>query len=120
MEKLRIQAATPETGREMLAALSEFKAELLESSDGCEVVISFGGDDHKIIGVLDVLERYVTERANGPARMELNGKSYVLNPVEGASASVGDGLVPDPREQFERQVRQGLNHVRDRLLATQE
>lgn len=89
MEKLRIQAATPETGREMLAALSEFKAELLESSDGCEVVISFGGDDHKIIGVLNVRERYVTERANGPARWSSTVR---------ATSSIRSRALPPPWE----------------------
>ena len=82
METLRIRAATPQTGRAMLAALSSFRAELLESADGCEVVVSLGRGDEEIIAVLNALEHYVTERANGPARVKVYGKSYLLHPVE--------------------------------------
>ena len=85
METLRIQAATPETGRAMLAALSDFRAELLESSEGCEVVVSLGKNDEELVGVLNALERYVTERADGPARVEVWGKSYVLHAADYAS-----------------------------------
>ena len=42
METLTIHAASPETARAMLAVLSEFRAELVESADGCQVVVSLG------------------------------------------------------------------------------
>lgn len=71
----------------MLAALSSFRAELLESGDGCEVVVQLGRGDDEIIGVLNALERYVTERADGPAQVKVFGKSYLLQPAEQVSAS---------------------------------
>jgi hypothetical protein len=69
----------------MLAALSEFRAELLEDADGrCDVVIVLGGDDREILAILNALERHVTARASGPARLELGGHSYVMQPNRGS------------------------------------
>jgi len=100
VETLRIRAATPQTGRAMLAALSGFRAELLESSEGCEVVVDLGRGDEEIIGVLNALERYVTERADGPARVEVYGKSYVLHPSERDASSWESNLTtPVPIEE---------------------
>lgn len=63
----------------MLAALSGFRAELLEDGDGrCEISVHLRGDS-EVVAVLTALERYVTERANGPARMDFNGRSYVMH-----------------------------------------
>jgi hypothetical protein len=80
VEKLTIHAASPASGRAMLAALSGFRAELLESADGCEVVVSLGRDDSEIVAVLNALEQHITERASGPARIDLNGRSYFMHP----------------------------------------
>jgi t-SNARE complex subunit (syntaxin) len=81
VETLTIRAATPATGRAMLAALAEFRAELSESSDGREVIVSLGRTDAEIVRVLNALERCVIERGDGAAQIELNGKSYVLHPA---------------------------------------
>jgi hypothetical protein len=81
MDRLTIHAASPESGRAMLTALSAFRAELLESSEGCQVVVSLNRDDAEIAAVLSALEKHVTERSRGPARVELNGRSYVMNPA---------------------------------------
>lgn len=63
----------------MLAVLSAFRAELVEDGDGrCEVAVHLDSDA-EIVGVLSALERYVTERANGPARVDFNGRSYVMH-----------------------------------------
>ena len=67
----------------MLAALSEFRAELLESDDGYEIVVTLGTDgrgDDEIVGLLNALEQYISARASGPARIELGGRSYVMRP----------------------------------------
>ena len=79
MERLTIKAASPESGRAMLAALSGFRAELLESAEGCEVRVALGSDD-EIAAVLHALERYVTGRASGPAQVELHGRTYLMEP----------------------------------------
>jgi len=64
----------------MLAALSGFRAELVENAEGCEVIVSLGRGDAEIVGVLNALEQHVAERASGPARIDLNGRSYVMHP----------------------------------------
>jgi hypothetical protein len=100
MDTLRIRAATPQTGEAMLAALSGFRAELLETAKGCEVVVSLGRGDEEIIGVLNALERYVTERADGPAQVNVFGKSYVLHPAEHLDSSwESDLTTPVPIEE---------------------
>jgi len=86
MEKLRIRPRSRESAKGMLAALSEFHAELLESAEGFEIVVTLGmngsGDD-EITALLKALEQYITARATGPARIELGGQSYVMRPEEG-------------------------------------
>jgi hypothetical protein len=81
VDRLTIHAASPETGHAMLAALAGFRAELLQSSEGCQVVVTLGRDDAEITAVLNALEEYVTERSSGPARVELNGRAYVMHPA---------------------------------------
>ena len=81
MEPLTIHAASPETGRAMLAALSTFRAELIETAEGCYVVVTLDRDDREIVAVLETLEEYVTLRRDGPARLDLSGKIYTLHPL---------------------------------------
>ena len=86
MERLRIHPRSRESAQEMLAALSEFHAELLENAEGYEVVVTLGRDgkgDEQIVAVLNALEQYITARAPGPARLELGERSYVMRPEEG-------------------------------------
>ena len=81
METLAIQTASPDSARAMLAALSEFRVELVETAVGCEVVVRLGRGDSEIVAVLNALEQYVTARGSGPAHLELDGHSYVMHPV---------------------------------------
>lgn len=86
MERLRIHPRSRESAQGMLAALAGFHAELLESAEGYEIVVTLGMDgwgDHEIVALLNALEQYVTACANGPARLELGGRSYVMRPKEG-------------------------------------
>jgi len=86
MEKLRIHPRSRESAQAMVAALSGFHAELVESAEGYEVAVTLGRDgrgDDEIVAVLKALEQYVTARASGPARLELGGRSYVMRPEEG-------------------------------------
>jgi hypothetical protein len=79
MEKLRIHAASRESALAMVANLSKFKVELAEGPRGYEVLIPLNGKDAEIVRVLSVLQQYVTERASGPAQVELNGHRYVMH-----------------------------------------
>lgn len=79
MQSLTIHAASPSTGRAILTALSAFETEMLQDGDGhCEVAVRLGRDDSEVVAVLNALEQYVTERANGPARVDFNGRRYVM------------------------------------------
>lgn len=82
MDKLTIHAASPQSGRAMLAALSGFRAELLEGPEGCQVIVTLDNDSAAITAVLHALEEYITERSSGPARVELNGRAYVMHSPE--------------------------------------
>ena len=84
METLTIQAASAESAHAMLAALSAFEAKLVEADGRREIVVSLAADDSEIVAVLNALQRYVTERASCPARVELNGRAYVMEPVADA------------------------------------
>jgi hypothetical protein len=79
METLTIHAASSQSAQKILAALTEFPAELVENGDGCMVVVNLGADA-QIVGVLHAIQQYVTERAAGAAQVEFNGNSYVMHP----------------------------------------
>lgn len=80
MEKLSILAATPESGRRLYDALSGFDAELIQSEDGTfQVEIALTGGDREIVDLLNAIERHVTERRAGPARIALHGRRYTLH-----------------------------------------
>ena len=76
MQRLTVHTASSSTGRSIRSALSAFRTELLEGRD--EIAVLLGRDDSEVVAVLNALERYVTERADGPARVEFNGRSYVM------------------------------------------
>ena len=117
MEGIAIHAASTESARGMLAALARFHPELVEAGDGrCQVVISLDGDDCEIVAVLNALEEYVTERATGPMRLELDGRRYVMQPDGEAETSLrnrGQGgqsvsrLADDLWEEMTRETDEG-------------
>jgi hypothetical protein len=74
MERLTIRAADRESGCAMLAALSGFRTELLESAQGCEVVVTLCRDGDDIDAALRALEQCLIERGEGPAQVELDGR----------------------------------------------
>lgn len=85
METLTIRPRSRESAQGMLAALSEFRAELRESDEGYEIVVTLGRDgrgDDEIVALLNALEQYIAARPSGPARIELGGRSYVMRPEE--------------------------------------
>jgi hypothetical protein len=82
VQALTIDAATEDSARRLLEVLSAFGAELIEASDGRRQVVVPLSSDHRIVDVLNALERYVTERATGPARLELEGRKYTLHPEQ--------------------------------------
>jgi hypothetical protein len=79
VETLTIHAASAKSANEMLEALSDFPAELVESGESSMVVVDLGGDA-QIVGVLNALQQYVTNRGDGAAHVEFNGTNYVMHP----------------------------------------
>jgi hypothetical protein len=81
VQTLTIGPATLERARALLACLRGFEAELVESEDGrYEVQVSLDGD-RDINRVLGAIDTYVTERGDGPARLDLDGRRYLIEPA---------------------------------------
>jgi hypothetical protein len=80
LRTLNIVAASPESARALINALSDFDAELIDGSDGgFEVTVRLGGDHTETIAVLNALSRFVTQRERS-ARVTLDGREYVMLP----------------------------------------
>jgi hypothetical protein len=53
---------------------------MAEKDDGgYSVTVSLRGGDRQIVAILSALEQHVSERNDGPARLELEGRTYVLH-----------------------------------------
>jgi hypothetical protein len=64
----------------MLECLRGFDAELVESEDGhYDVQVSLD-DDRDINRALGAIDTHVTDRADGPARLDLDGRHYLIEP----------------------------------------
>jgi hypothetical protein len=80
MQKLTVDASTNEVAQGLFSALAGFWPEIVERADGgYQLVVALGGGDEQIIAILSALERHVTERGDGPAKIELAGRSYTLH-----------------------------------------
>jgi hypothetical protein len=80
MQKLTIRAASPQSARAMLEALSEFQVEFAEADGARELTVTLRQGDGEIVAVLHALAQYVTERETGPARISLEGRDYTMHP----------------------------------------
>jgi hypothetical protein len=82
MESLTIRVASRESAEGYCGRLCGFGAQLIEVESGrYEVRVPLMGSDRQIVAVLTALEVYVTERDDGPARVELNGRDYMMQPL---------------------------------------
>jgi hypothetical protein len=80
MKAITVEARTLDSARNLVNALSPFHPELLGSEDGgYRVSVELRNNDHDIVRILDAIERYVNERASGPARIELDGRHYTMH-----------------------------------------
>jgi hypothetical protein len=81
MRSLSIDAKSWESAQGLAGALSSFKPKLTgDDREGYRVVVSLNGSDRHVIAVLGAIEGYVTSRDDGPARVELDGRTYTLAP----------------------------------------
>jgi hypothetical protein len=80
-QTLTIGPASLERARAMLESLRGFEAELVKSEDwGYDVQVILAGD-RDINRVLAVIDTHVSERADGPARLDLEGRRYLIEPA---------------------------------------
>lgn len=81
MRILTVEARSLTSARQIETALKEFERELLADDGHYVVHVTVNGDERGIGGVLNALERYMSERGNGATRLklELDGQSYVLD-----------------------------------------
>jgi hypothetical protein len=83
MESLVIHAASRESAEGFCSALSEFHAMLVEEENGrCQVEVPVDRSNKRILKALSALEAYVSARADGPARVDLDGQRYTLHPTD--------------------------------------
>jgi hypothetical protein len=83
MESLVIHAASRESAEAFCSALSEFDPRLVEGDDGrCQVEVPVERSNKKILAALSALEAYVSTRAEGPARLDVQGQRYTLHPTD--------------------------------------
>jgi hypothetical protein len=81
LQTLTIGPASLEKAQGMLEWLRGFEAELVEREDGrYDVQVSLD-DDRDINRVLGAIDTHVTERADGPARLDLDGRHYLIEPA---------------------------------------
>jgi hypothetical protein len=93
MESLVIHAASRESAEAFCAALSEFDPKLTVGENGrCQVEIPVARSNQKTLAALNALEAYVSTRADGPARLDLDGQRYTLHPTD-ASAPLTERIV---------------------------
>ena len=79
MLTMTIEAATPESAVTLYRALVRFRSVLHHADDGRRFVAVELGGDREIVEVLNAVEDYVTNRSDGPARVELDGHVYTLH-----------------------------------------
>ncbi len=82
MQTLTIAASSRESALGIYAALEGFRTHLLESDGGYRVEIELGRGDRKIHEVLNTIAEHVRERDDGPARIELSGRTYSVYPSD--------------------------------------
>lgn len=101
MDGLVIHARSLESAEGFRSGLADFQTRLTRSDDGryqVEVVLD---GDREIATVLGALVKYVTERGDGPARLELDGNRYILPPQPGLNEPAGVDAQHEPEPQPE-------------------
>jgi hypothetical protein len=82
MQRLTIEASSLTVATGLMNALAEFRPESTAKEFGrYQVSVDLASSDEQIIAVLNALEEHVSERNDGPARVELNGHSYTMHAV---------------------------------------
>ena len=80
MRAITIEAKSLDSAVGIRDALSQFNPDLRSSdSESYQISIDLSGSERRIIDILGVLERHITSRSDGPAHVELDGRSYTMD-----------------------------------------
>jgi hypothetical protein len=82
VDTLTITARSLVSARGLYDALARFHPEVVESDDGSHSVTVDLRRDIDVIAVLKALQEHLTARHDGPARLELEGRSYTMHPAD--------------------------------------
>lgn len=83
MRNLIIDAASFNSAQGFFDALKPFGPSLVVTDDGTyQVWISMDASNRRVIEALNAVENHVMERGSGPARLELDGRSYLLDSAD--------------------------------------
>jgi len=98
MRNLIIDAASFESAQGFFEALSAFGPSLVVTEDGTyQVWISMEASNRRVIETLNAVENHVIERGSGPARLELDGRSYLMDAADAEPVSYSpDDAEPAP------------------------
>ena len=101
MDGLVIHALSLKSAEGFRSALAGFQTKLTQSDGGrYQLEIALEGD-RELVAVLSALEKHVTERGDGSARLELDGHRYILPPQPGLNDPAGVGGKNEPEPQPE-------------------
>lgn len=81
MRTLMIAAASRQSAIGLFAALEGFRAHLSNTDGSYRLEVELGPDDCDLVEVLGAIARHVSEREDGPARLELGGRTYSVFPT---------------------------------------
>lgn len=81
MRTLSIEAASRESAYALCGALDGFGARVLEQAppEACVVRVELEGEHGRIAALLRAIQDYVAARGDGPAVIELDGRSHLLD-----------------------------------------
>lgn len=81
MQTLTIRAGTQEVADALFVALDGFQPEINPSHlGGYDVTVAIEQNPNQLIAILAALQNHVTQRHDGPAHVELDGRTYSLEP----------------------------------------
>ncbi len=101
MRALTVEARSLESARGLYDALARFHPQLGGSDEqGYRVTVELGSFNRQVVAVLNAIEEYVSNRDEGAARVELDGRTYTVHAAEAGSppeeSSSEPVLDPDP------------------------
>ena len=81
MRAFTVEARSLESAQALYDALSAFRPGLSgDDRAGYRVSVALPNGDRDVVAVLNAVQQFVTERNDGPAQVDLEGRGYTLHP----------------------------------------